>query len=145
DLHSGAKNQEPLQLGVRTVPELGVLELVAAVTGVTHTPCLSPGQGPEQIVTPKDAPWSQPPGAGAAAAKPVKAAAAAMPAPSAATEVAYPDTASDLQQRLAALKSAPVPRPAPERPRPSAQVSAPVPETTAEQSQPAMQTLSLSS
>jgi curli biogenesis system outer membrane secretion channel CsgG len=41
DLHTGAKNQEPLHLGVRTVLELGVLDLISSVSDVNHVPCLS--------------------------------------------------------------------------------------------------------
>jgi curli biogenesis system outer membrane secretion channel CsgG len=40
DVNMGAKNQEPLQLGVRTVLEEGVLELVGAVTDVSPARCL---------------------------------------------------------------------------------------------------------
>ncbi|RYF42175.1 MAG: hypothetical protein EOO25_07530, partial [Comamonadaceae bacterium] len=47
DLNIGSKSQEPLQLGVRTALEQGVLELVAAVTGVDAAPCqFKPGQAP---------------------------------------------------------------------------------------------------
>ncbi|WP_440998149.1 OmpA family protein [Arhodomonas sp. SL1] len=41
DLNAGMKNQEPLQLGVRTTLELGVLELMGAVAGVDERPCVS--------------------------------------------------------------------------------------------------------
>ena len=40
DLNAGLKNQEPLQLAVRTTLELGVLELIGAVTHVDHRPCV---------------------------------------------------------------------------------------------------------
>lgn len=40
DLNVGGKSQEPLQLGVRTTIEHGVVELVAAVTGVQPQPCV---------------------------------------------------------------------------------------------------------
>jgi len=40
DLNAGLKNQEPLQLAVRTTLELGVLELIGAVTNVNHRPCV---------------------------------------------------------------------------------------------------------
>lgn len=40
DVNMGSKNQEPLQLGVRTVLEEGVLELVGAVTEVSPARCL---------------------------------------------------------------------------------------------------------
>lgn len=39
DLNAGAKNQEPLHLGVRTILELGVLELIAAVTDIDLGSC----------------------------------------------------------------------------------------------------------
>lgn len=40
DLNVGGKNQEPLQLGVRTTIEHGVVELIAAVTGMQPQPCV---------------------------------------------------------------------------------------------------------
>lgn len=40
DVNVGAKNQEPLQLGVRTTIEEGVLDLVSAVAGVDGKTCL---------------------------------------------------------------------------------------------------------
>lgn len=41
DLNAGAKEQEPLQLAVRTVLEMGTLELVGDVTGVDHEGCIA--------------------------------------------------------------------------------------------------------
>lgn len=127
DLNTGAKNQEPLQLGVRTVLELGVLELVSAVTKVPYQNCMSAGGVPPEIYTPKDAPWSR--AAAVANARPAPktamAAPAAVPAAAPAPAVAAvpePD-ASDLQQRLAALKSAPVPTPRREPTRNSAEAA----------------------
>lgn len=40
DLNVGAKNQEPLQLGVRTTIEHGLLELLGAVSGLNPKPCV---------------------------------------------------------------------------------------------------------
>jgi curli biogenesis system outer membrane secretion channel CsgG len=40
DLNVGGKSQEPLQLGVRTTIEHGVVELMAAVTGTQPQPCV---------------------------------------------------------------------------------------------------------
>jgi outer membrane protein OmpA-like peptidoglycan-associated protein len=40
DINIGAKNQEPLQLGVRTTIEAGILELLAGVAGVDAVSCL---------------------------------------------------------------------------------------------------------
>ncbi len=40
DLNVGGKSQEPLQLGVRTTIEQGVVELMAAVTGIQPQPCV---------------------------------------------------------------------------------------------------------
>lgn len=40
DVNMGAKNQEPLQLGVRTVLEEGVLKLVGAVTHISPARCI---------------------------------------------------------------------------------------------------------
>lgn len=42
DINVGNKSQEPLQLGVRTTIEQGVIELLAAVTEVDAAECLSP-------------------------------------------------------------------------------------------------------
>jgi curli biogenesis system outer membrane secretion channel CsgG len=39
DFNAGDKHQEPLQLGVRSTLEAGVLELVTAADGVNFTPC----------------------------------------------------------------------------------------------------------
>lgn len=41
DIHAGGKRQEPIQLGVRTAIEQGVLELLSAVSGVDSEPCLA--------------------------------------------------------------------------------------------------------
>jgi len=41
DVNLGAKRQEPLQLGVRTAIEQGVLELIGAVSGVNAEPCIT--------------------------------------------------------------------------------------------------------
>jgi outer membrane protein OmpA-like peptidoglycan-associated protein/curli biogenesis system outer membrane secretion channel CsgG len=41
DVNGGLKSQEPLQLGVRTTLELGVLELVVVVAGVDHKPLVN--------------------------------------------------------------------------------------------------------
>lgn len=40
DLNVGSKNQEPLQLGVRTTIEHGLLELLGAVSGLNPQPCV---------------------------------------------------------------------------------------------------------
>ncbi|MES2634957.1 MAG: CsgG/HfaB family protein [Pseudomonadota bacterium] len=40
DINVGTKNQEPLQLGVRTTIEHGVIELVSAIAGLDPRPCL---------------------------------------------------------------------------------------------------------
>ena len=69
DVNIGAKNQEPLQMGVRTAIEAGVLELVASVAGVDPGACVPAELGPVE--------WD---GAGAAA---VRKAANARPAPAA--------------------------------------------------------------
>ncbi len=42
DINVGSKSQEPLQLGVRTTIEQGVMELLAAVTEVDAAECLAP-------------------------------------------------------------------------------------------------------
>lgn len=49
DLNVGAKNQEPLQLGVRTTIEHGVIELVSALAQVDPQECLNAsGTGPRE-------------------------------------------------------------------------------------------------
>jgi outer membrane protein OmpA-like peptidoglycan-associated protein len=40
DVNMGSKNQEPLQLGVRTTIEHGLLELLGAVSGLPAQPCV---------------------------------------------------------------------------------------------------------
>ncbi len=40
DLNVGSKNQEPLQLGVRTTIEHGLLELLGAISGLSPQPCV---------------------------------------------------------------------------------------------------------
>jgi curli biogenesis system outer membrane secretion channel CsgG len=40
DVNMGSKNQEPLQLGVRTTIEHGLLELLGAVSGLNAQPCV---------------------------------------------------------------------------------------------------------
>lgn len=53
DVNMGAKNQEPLQLGVRTTIEHGVLELLGATSGMSPQPCvdyaLKGSQTPEKL------------------------------------------------------------------------------------------------
>jgi curli biogenesis system outer membrane secretion channel CsgG len=41
DFDAGVKNQEPVQLGVRTTMELGILQLLGDVTGVFYEDCVS--------------------------------------------------------------------------------------------------------
>ena len=41
DVNVGAKNQEPIQLGVRTTLEYAVLDLIGSVARVDYRPCLS--------------------------------------------------------------------------------------------------------
>ena len=52
DVNVGAKSQEPLQLGVRTTIEHGVIELIAAVAGVDPTPCLAGSPDASGVVAP---------------------------------------------------------------------------------------------
>lgn len=52
DVNVGAKSQEPLQLGVRTTIEHGVIELIAAVAGVDPTPCLAGAPDASGVVAP---------------------------------------------------------------------------------------------
>jgi len=71
DINLGAKNMEPLQLGVRTALEQGVFELMSAVTNVNAQSCLdtipghkpaatAPGQAPEVQTSPIAAPGATP-------------------------------------------------------------------------------------
>src|SRR5690606_7389857 len=46
DINVGAKNQEPLQLGVRMAIEAGVMDLVGSIAGVDPRPCMPPEYGP---------------------------------------------------------------------------------------------------
>jgi curli biogenesis system outer membrane secretion channel CsgG/outer membrane protein OmpA-like peptidoglycan-associated protein len=46
DVNVGAKNQEPLQLGVRTAIEAAVMELVGSVANVDPTTCMPESLGP---------------------------------------------------------------------------------------------------
>jgi curli biogenesis system outer membrane secretion channel CsgG len=46
DVNIGAKNQEPLQLGVRTAIEAAVMELVGSVANVDPTSCMPESLGP---------------------------------------------------------------------------------------------------
>jgi curli biogenesis system outer membrane secretion channel CsgG len=41
DFNTGAKNQEPMQLGVRAIIELGALKLISAVTGEAASSCIN--------------------------------------------------------------------------------------------------------
>jgi outer membrane protein OmpA-like peptidoglycan-associated protein len=60
DFNIGSKNQEPLQLGVRTTIEQSVLELIAAVTGVDAGYCINRaldskfGSTPAKPLTPEE-------------------------------------------------------------------------------------------
>jgi curli biogenesis system outer membrane secretion channel CsgG len=77
DINVGNKSQEPLQLGVRTAIEHGVIELIAAVTGIDAPHCLAQSTDRTAVTTPE------------AAAAPAQAAPApvARPAPVAANNV----------------------------------------------------------
>jgi curli biogenesis system outer membrane secretion channel CsgG len=70
DINIGNKSQEPLQLGVRTAIEHGVIELVSAVAGLDAAPCLA--QSSDRTAGP-----AQPVAAGATQVPPPSAPAAA--------------------------------------------------------------------
>ena len=57
DINIGTKKQEPLQLGVRTTIEHGVIELISAVTGVDGNQCLTrtPTQAAAQAAASREA------------------------------------------------------------------------------------------
>jgi outer membrane protein OmpA-like peptidoglycan-associated protein len=52
DINVGNKNQEPLQMGVRSTIEQGVIELLAAVTEVDAGECLGSAVGPAPAPVP---------------------------------------------------------------------------------------------
>lgn len=52
DINLGAKNMEPLQLGVRYALEQGVLELMGSITGVNSQPCLDQALNPQDPAAP---------------------------------------------------------------------------------------------
>ena len=54
DINIGARGQEPLQLGVRTTLEEGVIRLVSAVTNVDYEPCKVVQQGGLIVTTPAE-------------------------------------------------------------------------------------------
>jgi curli biogenesis system outer membrane secretion channel CsgG/outer membrane protein OmpA-like peptidoglycan-associated protein len=90
DINVGNKSQEPLQLGVRTTIEHGVIELISSVTGVDGARCLSLASD-----------------RGAGAAQPV-AAAAPQPAPAApVAAVAAPTTPTNSPVAIAAPVASP--------------------------------------
>lgn len=76
DIHAGSKRQEPLQLGVRTAIEQGVLELLGAVSGVDPSGCIpAPDRITQDDVPERDGavlPAVGPLGANTAADKQVK-------------------------------------------------------------------------
>ena len=50
EINAGTKNQEPLQLGVRTVLELGTLELVSTVARVPFEICLDGARDTQTLI-----------------------------------------------------------------------------------------------
>lgn len=82
DINVGNKSQEPLQLGVRTTIEHGVIELISAITGVDPNYCLTQATAKYQAGAATAAASAEPPAAAPVAVKPVPA--AAPPAPAAA-------------------------------------------------------------
>lgn len=65
DINVGNKNQEPLQMGVRTTIEQGVMELLAAITEVDPNECLNPVAVVTEPVAIVAAPEAKPNGNGA--------------------------------------------------------------------------------
>ncbi|MGE8318551.1 MAG: CsgG/HfaB family protein, partial [Comamonas sp.] len=79
DINAGSKDLEPVQLGVRTTLEQGVVELIGAVTQTPAAPCLDkPNPGEQQA---KAAPAAEAPAAAPAAPPPAPAPAAAPSEP----------------------------------------------------------------
>lgn len=70
DINVGNKSQEPLQLGVRTTIEHGVIELISAITGVDPNHCLTQAAAPASA-RPAPAQSAAPAAAPAVAEKPV--------------------------------------------------------------------------
>jgi curli biogenesis system outer membrane secretion channel CsgG/outer membrane protein OmpA-like peptidoglycan-associated protein len=103
DVNMGSKNQEPLQLGVRTTIEHGLLELLGAVSGLSPQPCVDyalkglPSADKLQAAV-------------AATAKPVLEAAGLAPQEPAPVAKAEPVKA-ELVKALEATKDAPLPVP----------------------------------
>ncbi len=104
DINLGAKNMEPLQLGVRYALEQGVLDLVGAVTQVDPEPCVQNALHPEPAPVAAPAPAASDDGAAEAATEDAEAVAAAEPE---APEVVEEDQAARTQ--AVATAAAPVP------------------------------------
>ena len=85
DLNVGAKSQEPLQLGVRTTIEHGLLELLGGVSGLNPQPCVELSLSKDSAAADK---WQAAVQAVVASAKRSEA-----PAPAIATPVRAPQTA----------------------------------------------------
>lgn len=51
DIQAGVKNQEPLQLAIRSVMELGTMELVAFMYGVNYSDCLRTDVDPDRLAS----------------------------------------------------------------------------------------------
>ncbi|MFA7439008.1 CsgG/HfaB family protein [Castellaniella sp.] len=81
DINIGAKNMEPLQLGVRATLEQGVLDLLGAVNDIDPQPCLDQAMqahGPSTAAAPAAGPQAA---AGAPQAEPIASEQAASAAP----------------------------------------------------------------
>lgn len=107
DISTGTKNDEPIQLAVRATLELGILELIGSVSGVSAEPCMGPAVAAGivsrgyQANVPPATPVPQPPFV-------------PMPIPSDEVAAARERVASDGQHRPHdAARHVPLPPPAP--------------------------------
>ncbi len=92
DINAGSKDLEPVQLGVRTTLEQGVIELISTITQTPAAPCLEKTGATEQAKATATPPEEAPPAPTPAPAQP----AAAAPQAAVATEPLQESTAAAL-------------------------------------------------
>eukprot|EP01037_Dinobryon_pediforme_P001371 gene1371-1390_t len=124
DISGGTKNQEPLQLAVRATLEMGVLELLASVSGVSYEPCAKSAVDAGMLSSTFD--LSTPRTAPVIPAPPF----APQPLPADAPQPGAPAAAEQGASRAAprsAVRSAPLPASSPQANRPDAAMRPPIP------------------
>ncbi|MBB6578149.1 curli biogenesis system outer membrane secretion channel CsgG [Comamonas odontotermitis] len=92
DINAGSKDLEPVQLGVRTTLEQGVIELISTITQTPAAPCLEKTGATEQAKATATPPEEAPPAPTPAPAQPT----AAAPQAAVATEPLQESTAAAL-------------------------------------------------